>query len=92
MKLIPVLTEKSLSEVAKNRYTFFVAPGMTKYAVKKAVEETFGVSVVSVRTMNLKGEKKRTMAGRKRVIMPKKKAVVTLGEKDKIDLFEEVKK
>jgi len=92
MKLTPVLTEKSLSEVSKGRYTFLVDPSFTKHAIRKLVETTFGVKVVAIKTMNVKGEKRRTMAGRKRIIMPTKKAVVTLGEKDKITLFEEVKK
>lgn len=92
MKLVPVLTEKSLNEVSKGRYTFIVDPSMTKHTIKRAIEKTFGVKVTRVRVINVKGEKKRTMTGRKKVIMPSKKTIVTLGEKDKIDLFEEVKK
>lgn len=46
------------------------------------------MKVVKVRTMNVAGETKKTFVGRKRVIQPRKKAIVTLGGKDKIDLFE----
>jgi len=92
MKLIPVLTEKSMSEAEKGNYTFFVERNMNKGQIKKAVEEAFGVNVVKVRTMNVTGEEKRTMRGRKKIIKPKKKAMVTLKEKEKIDLFEEAKK
>ena len=92
MKLTPVLTEKSLAQVSDNEYTFYVDPSATKYQVKVAVENTFGVKVVSVRTMNIKGESKRTARGRMRETKPSKKAIVVLGEKDKIDLFEEVNK
>jgi len=92
MKLIPVLTEKSMSEAEKGNYTFFVERNMNKGQIKKAVEEAFGVNVVKVRTMNVVGEEKRTIRGRKKIIKPKKKAMVTLKEKEKIDLFEEAKK
>ena len=92
MKLIPVLTEKSMSEAEKGNYTFFVERNMNKGQIKKAIEEAFGVNVVKVRTMNVVGEEKRTIRGRKKIIKPKKKAMVTLKEKEKIDLFEEAKK
>jgi hypothetical protein len=42
--------------------------------------------------MNVAGEIRRTNTGKKRIIKPKKKAIVTLEGKDKIDLFGEVKK
>jgi len=88
MKLIPVLTEKSLNEAKKGNYTFWVDRGLTKYQINKLVSDTFGVKVVRVRTMNVPGETKKTLMGRKRIIQPRKKAIVILGQKDKIDLFE----
>lgn len=91
MRLQPVLTEKSLSEAKKGNYTFWVDRGLTKHQIRKVISETFEVKVVRVRTLNVAGETKKTMTGRKRVTMPRKKAIVTLGEKDKIDLFEEKK-
>lgn len=92
MKLTPVLTEKSMSEAKKGNYTFFVGRNMNKRQIRKMIEEVFGVTVVKVRTMNIVGEVRRTNTGKKRTTMPKKKAVVTLEGKDKIDLFGEVKK
>lgn len=92
MKLRPVLTEKSMSEAKKGSYTFFVERNMNKRQIRKMIEEIFEVSVVKVRTMNVVGEVKRTNTGKKRIIKPKKKAIVTLEGKDKIDLFGEVKK
>lgn len=92
MKLRPVLTEKSMSEAKKGNYTFFVERNMNKRQIRKMIEEIFEVSVVKVRTMNVVGEVKRTNTGKKRIIKPKKKAIVTLEGKDKIDLFGEVKK
>lgn len=92
MKLKPVLTEKSMDEAKKGNYTFFVEKNMNKRQVRKMIEEVFGVTVVKVRTMNVAGEVRRTNMGKKRTIKPKKKAIVTLEGKDKIDLFGEVKK
>jgi large subunit ribosomal protein L23 len=92
MKLRPVLTEKSMSEAKKGNYTFFVEKNMNKRQIRKMIEEIFEVSVVKVRTMNVAGEIRRTNTGKKRIIKPKKKAIVTLEGKDKIDLFGEVKK
>jgi len=42
--------------------------------------------------MNIVGEVKRTNQGKKRTTKPKKKAMVILDGKDKIDLFGETKK
>ncbi|MBU0572557.1 50S ribosomal protein L23 [Patescibacteria group bacterium] len=92
MKLRPVLTEKSMSEAKKGNYTFFVERNMNKRQIRKMIEDVFGVKVVKVRTMNIVGEVRRTNTGKKRTIKPKKKAIVTLEGKDKIDLFGEVKK
>jgi large subunit ribosomal protein L23 len=90
-KLIPVFTEKSLDNAKKGKYTFRVEKGLTKNKIKDLVEKTFGVNVAKVWTMNESGELKRTMYGRKRKIMPKKKAIVSLKGKEKIDIFEEAK-
>jgi len=88
MKLLPVLTEKSLNEAKEGNYTFWVDTGMNKAQIKKAVEEIFGVSVSRVRTMNYKGRREKDSRGRIRRVFPRKKAIVTVGEKEKIDLFE----
>ena len=88
MKLLPLLTEKSLNEAKKGNYTFWVDMGMNKAQIKKAVEEIFGVNVSRVRTMNYKGRREKNFKGRIRRISPRKKAMVTVGEKEKIDLFE----
>lgn len=91
-KLEPVITEKTMSLASEGKYTFRVDRNLNKYKIKKLIEDTFGVKVTGVHTMNEPGEIKITLAGRKRVIQPQKKAVVKLAEKEKIDLFEESKK
>ncbi len=91
MKLEPVITEKSLELAKKGKYTFKVGIGMRKGQIRQLISEVFNVHVKTVRTMNFKGEEKRTLTGRKRRIMPVKKTIVTLAEKEKIDIFENKK-
>lgn len=88
MRLEPILTEKSMEGATKGNYTFWVDRRLNKYQIKKLISEVFGVTVVNVRTLNVAGEIKKTNMGKKRVIKPRKKAIVTLKEKEKIDLFE----
>lgn len=86
--LKPILTEKSLENAKQGKYSFWVDKNLTKHKIKKLVGEVFGVTVVGVRTLNVAGERKKNFRGRVRVIKPRKKAIVTLAGKDKIDIFE----
>lgn len=92
MKLKAVFTEKSMSDAKRGNYTFFVDRRLTKYQIKHMVNDTFDVHVENVRTLNVAGERKKTIKGRYRIVKSRKKAIVTLQGKEKIDLFEEKKK
>ncbi len=92
MKIIPVLTEKSLDEAKKGNYTFWVEKGLDKSQIKKVVENIFAVHATKVRTINYRGGEKRNFRGKTQVVKARKKAIVTLSGKEKIDLFEEKKK
>lgn len=83
-------TEKSLNlREGQNCVTFKVAVGADKLQVKRAIEELFKVKVVDVRTMLMRGKKKRL--GRFEGQRPAwKKALVTLRKDDHIALFEKV--
>ncbi len=85
----PIVTEKSMNDMAEKKYTFSVHPEATKIQIKEAVEKLFdGVEVEKVNTMIHKGKVKRRgyTSGRTRVV---KKAIVKLTEKSKeIVLFE----
>jgi large subunit ribosomal protein L23 len=85
----PVITEKSMSLLADNKYTFIVDPRANKVEIKKAVEELFKVKVEKVNTMRVKGKTRRVrnVVGRRPEV---KKAIVTLRKGDKIELFEGV--
>jgi len=86
----PVVSEKSYGLIDENnKYTFLVRPTANKTQVKIAVEKIFGVKVTSVNTINRQGKRKRTKAGfGKRP--DTKRAVVSLAEGDKIDIFGQV--
>ncbi len=84
----PIVTEKSMSVLQENKYTFKVAKGANKIEIAKAAEELFGVKVKSVNTMNCRGRSKRV--GMNRGTTPSwKKAVITLAEGSKtIEFFD----
>ena len=48
---------------ASNQYAFKVARDATKAEIKEAVETLFGVKVVGVTTLNVKGKFKRSWRG-----------------------------
>jgi len=82
----PLITEKAYSLAGQNKYTFIVDPAANKIEIKKAVEELFKVHVIRINTMNVKGKpcRVRNIAGYK---PDRKKAVVTLKQGDKIEIF-----
>lgn len=55
----PVITEKSSFAISEGKYTFEVSKKATKIDIRNAVEKLFGVKVVSVSTINVKGKPKR---------------------------------
>lgn len=55
----PVITEKSMNLMAENKYTFIVDKQANKTEIRKAIEEIFHVKVDNVRTINVKGKKRR---------------------------------
>lgn len=84
----PVYTEKSLNMSKNGKYTFWVSASDTKTALKSEIAKIFGVTVTDIKTLNNKGEKGRNARGRKFVKKGAKKAIVTLKEGDKIDIYE----
>lgn len=84
----PIISEKSMDQMADRKYTFEVAKGANKIEIKKAVEEIFGVKVISITTSTVKGKIKRMGAtSGKRADW--KKATVRLSQDSKtIEFFE----
>ena len=87
--LKPVITEKSMADMAEKKYTFLVHPEANKTQIKEAVEKMFeGTKVKSVNTINMDGKKKRRgmVVGK---TAKTKKAIVALTEESKdIEIFE----
>jgi large subunit ribosomal protein L23 len=84
----PLVTEKSSAAYQeRGEYTFEVAPGASKHAIKEAVERLFGVSVTGVWTMLQRGKSRRvgSSIGRRPHV---KKAIVKLRDGDSIAVFE----
>lgn len=84
----PIITERSMDDMAYGKYTFEVDKRTTKSEVKKAVESIFGVKVEKVTTMNILGKVKRQgLHSGKRPDW--KKAIVKLTDDSKrIEFFE----
>ena len=90
----PIITEKITKEgEVFNRFGFVVDKKVNKVQIKKAVEATYGISVVSVNTMNYRADRttKYTKSG---LISGKtnsyKKAVVQVKEGETIDFYNNI--
>jgi large subunit ribosomal protein L23 len=94
--LRPVISEKSMDESGRGKYTFAVHEHANKIQIKDAVEElwrTEGVTVVSVNVLTTKRKEKRRGTRRGRITgytTPWRKAIVTLAPGQKIEFFEGV--
>ena len=84
----PIVTEKSnIIKDSLNKVVFAVDKGANKVQVKNAVQYLFKVKVDRVHLMNVKGKTKNF--GRFHGKRPDwKKAIITLKEGEKIELFE----
>ena len=84
--LKPVISEKSYRLVDDGKYTFLVAPGANKTQIRQAVEEIFHVKVTGVNTINRPGKRRRTRFGWGTRVNTKR-AIVSLADGDRIDVF-----
>ena len=91
----PLITEKmtNISAEHAGKYGFLVSPKANKIEIKKAIEKKFDVHVGEVRTINHPGKVKTQFrkSGRFEGRTARyKKAIITLKEGEKIELFEQV--
>jgi len=87
--LKPVVSEKSYSLLDANTYTFVVHPDANKIEIRHAVEAIFGVKVAKVNTLNRQGKRRRNRRSFTFGKRPDtKRALITLVDGDRIDLFE----
>jgi large subunit ribosomal protein L23 len=90
----PIITEKVTKESEiLNRFGFVVDRKANKVQIKKAVEATYGVNVVSVNTMNVRPDrttkytKSGLISGKTNAI---KKAFVQVQEGETIDFYNNI--
>jgi len=86
----PVISEKSVGQAEHNNYTFVVARDANKHQIKAAVEAEFKVDVLGVRVLTVKPKEKRRGRRTPGMIPGWRKAIVTIAEGQKIELFEAV--
>ena len=84
----PVVSEKSYAAYDANVYTFVVAPDANKIEIRQAIESIFDVRVTNVNTLNRNGKRKRNRRnGTFGKRADSKRAIVTLAEGDRIEIF-----
>ena len=85
----PVISEKASGLGMYNQYIFEVAPKSNKVEIKKAIENLYGVKPIKINISNMRGKNVRRgrNVGRLRNW---KKAIITLKQGDKIDVYEGV--
>ena len=94
--LRPVVSEKSIDQSTRGRYTFRVHPKANKIQIKAAVEELYKsekITVVGVNVLTTKAKEKSRGTRRGRILgstSPWRKAIVTLAPGQKIQFFEGV--
>jgi large subunit ribosomal protein L23 len=94
--LRPVISEKSIDESGRGKYTFAVHQDANKVQIKAAIEELYNkekVTVVAVNVLTSKAKEKRRGTKRGRITghtSAWRKAVVTLAPGQKIEFFEGV--
>jgi len=90
----PLITEKMTNITAdKGKYGFLVNPKANKIQIAKAIEVKFNVHVTEVKTINHPGKIKsqfRKSGKFEGKTARSKKAIITLKEGEKIELFEQV--
>jgi len=90
VNLKPVITETTMSLAKSNWYTFAAPVDTRKNELREMIEKVFKVDVLDIKTMRVKGKKKRSLKNRKtRKLSDWKKAIVKVKEGQKIDVFDQ---
>ncbi|MDI6591664.1 MAG: 50S ribosomal protein L23 [Patescibacteria group bacterium] len=82
----PQITEKATALAGKNQYVFKVWPRANKTEIKKAIENLYGVDVVSVKIIKVPSKRRRLgrISGWRKGY---KKAIVKIREGQKIEVL-----
>lgn len=94
ISIVPLVTEKATALSEKgNRYSFRVSPDVNKNQIKHLVESLYGVKVIEVNTMVVRGKSRRrwTRSGLLQGKTDKwKKAVVSVAPGQTIDFYSNI--
>jgi len=89
-KIEPVITEKTMEMAKRSWYTFAAPIDLNKNELKNLIKDIFKVEVLKIRTVVVKGKRRRSARSRKIHQLPDwKKTMVLLKEGQKIDLFDQ---
>ena len=91
--LRPVISEKSMDESQRGKYTFAVRDDVSKIQIEAAITEIYKVKVSAVNVLTTHSKEKRGGTRRSRIggrTTPWRKAIVTLAPGQKIEFFEAV--
>ena len=84
----PIISEKSMDQLADTKYTFEVKKSATKVQIRQAIEEIFNVKVVSVTTSVVLGKVKRMGATSGKRADWKKATVKLAADSKTIEFFD----
>ena len=85
----PVISDKATRLLELNKYTFMIDRKANKFTIKKVIEYFFNVNVIKINTLNT-AQKKKTVGRFSGYKSNYKKAIITLKEGDKINLFTDI--
>lgn len=83
----PINTEKSTDMAILNHYVFEVAKNSNKTEIKKAIQAVYNVKPIKINILKIKGKNKRH-GKTKGKTKDWKKAIITLKQGEKIEMFE----
>ena len=84
----PIVSEKSMDQLADRKYTFEVAKNANKIEIKKAIEDVFGVKVEKITTSMVLGKVKRMGATSGKRADWKKATVKLTADSKTIEVFD----
>lgn len=82
----PIISEKAMFLSKDRKYVFLVDRSATVSEVKKIIESTYSVKVISTNSINIHGKTKR-MGAVSSQMAGYKKIIVTLQEGQKLDIL-----
>lgn len=89
IKIKPVITEKTSTQMELGKYVFYVSTDINKIDIRKYIETTFNTKVNSINSLKIKGKTVRRgkIYGKKQ---DRKKVIVTLDPNSNQEKIKEI--